>query len=131
MVRFLPKVLLTALLAVSFLFSATARILEPAADSINSRLSSRASTLSRISIDTFYVLKKQKAVKIILSDDIIDYPLRNSDLEYFSGIIGRYMPEDLREYGIQLYVKDRPLSTFISGFYSGQKYVSENRSGQD
>lgn len=131
MVRFLTKVLLTALLAVSFLFSATARILEPAADSINNRLSSRASTLSRISIDTFYVLKKQKAVKIILSDDIIDYPLRNSDLEYFSGIIGRYMPEDLREYGIQLYVKDRPLSTFISGFYSGQKYVSENRSGQD
>ena len=90
MVRIHPAaiVMLSALLAVSMSFSAAAQTLQPAADSINSRLSSRASTLSRISIDTFYVLKKPKTVKVILSDDIKDYPLRDSDLENFSRIVG-------------------------------------------
>lgn len=133
MVRIYPAaiVMLSALLAVSMSFSAAAQTLQPAADSINSRLSSRASTLSRISIDTFYVLKKPKTVKVILSDDIKDYPLRDSDLEYFSRIVGEYLPSGVQEYGIQFYVKDRPLSAYSSGYYSGRKYTTGTRSGQD
>ena len=133
MVRIHPAaiVMLSALLAVSMSFSAAAQTLQPAADSINSRLSYRASTLSRISIDTFYVLKKPKTVKVILSDDIKDYPLRDSDLEYFSRIVGEYLPSGLQEYGIQFYVKDRPLSAYSSGYYSGRKYTTGARSGQD
>ena len=126
MVRFIT--VLSAGLLLSMVFHAplsaqiSVKMMKPASDSIARHLSLRAAVAGEVGIDTFYINKRQRQLDIHLSDDIADYPLRDSDIQYFSEKISDCLPSDLQQYRIQLYVKDKDITRLCSGFYSGREY---------
>lgn len=89
------------------------QIPELAADSINRYMSTRASVKARIEIKSLY--KGQSGIEAVLSKAIVDYPLRQNDLDTIEDIIRSYLPREYKGLPISLTYNREDLSRLVTG----------------
>ena len=88
----------------------SAREFRPVADSLKARLQRRTTVLCNLKIDK--VLKRGNVLDFYFSQELVDYPWRSGDIEWFQDQLRELMPADYRAYSLgEIYGKKTRLET--------------------
>lgn len=127
-IRIIPTLILAMLAAAPLHSQSIKAQFKPMADSINTRLSGRA-TIGKVKIDTINVIRNRQ-LNVICSSSLSDYPLRDADIRMMYEVGKALMPSKFSKFEDQFkfYLPDGRLVDDLSdAFFSGRRNPNQHR----